>query len=76
MMTNKGNDILINCSFFGYEYDKEIVQFGYSSYAHNFLVVDNKSLGILSNQDKKYSEAGISYWLESKNEVYVKGFNK
>ena len=68
-------DILIDCAFFGYEYNKELVQYGYSSYAHNVLVVDNESLGILSNQDKKYSSVGISHWRESSKSISLTGYN-
>ncbi|MGE0088173.1 MAG: heparinase II/III-family protein [Bacteroidales bacterium] len=76
LMTFNGNDILIDCSFFGYEYDKDIVKFGYSSFAHNSLVVDDESLGVLLKQDKKYSDVGINEWNEGNSEVFVKGFNR
>lgn len=53
-----------------------MVDYGYSSYAHNSLVVDNNSLASKENQDKKYSSVGISHFTAYPKCQFVSGYNK
>lgn len=59
ILSLEGRDIFIDCGYFGYEYTDPNVRFGYSTFAHNTLSIDDSSLGVIDNQDKKYGQTYI-----------------
>jgi hypothetical protein len=76
ILYKNGLDIFIDCGYFGYEKNSDLVDYGNSSFAHNSLVVDNNNLASKENQDKKYSSVGISHFTASPKSQFVSGYNK
>lgn len=68
----KGENLFVESGCNGFEYSDIFTQYGYSSYAHNSLVVDNKSMKLDMNLAKnleKLSDASLNY-----EDVYIKDY--
>lgn len=72
----KGEDIVIEAGFIGYDYDDMYTQYAYSAYAHNTLVVDDESSLYRFDYNKKEKEVYISDYDTKSDNPYVVGVNK
>lgn len=82
----KGDNLFVESGCNGFEYSDIFTQYGYSSYAHNSLIVDNKSMKLdmnLANNLQKLNDASLNYedvyikdYKISENYSYVLGVNK
>lgn len=68
--------IFIDCGYFGYEKNSQLVDYGNSSFAHNTLIVDDNNLAKKENQDKNYTFVGFQKYSIAKQRQFVQGFNK
>ncbi|WP_229733703.1 heparinase II/III domain-containing protein [Compostibacillus humi] len=69
-----GYDIITEAGPNGYDYDKPFTEFGYSSFAHNTLIVNNQGLPRVDGQYNKTYLLDDYYLSESYNKV--SGINK
>lgn len=72
----KGEDIVIEAGFIGYDYDDMYTQYAYSAYAHNTLVVDDESSLYRFDYNKKEKEVYINDYDIKSDKPYVVGINK
>ncbi|MFD2627848.1 heparinase II/III domain-containing protein [Oceanobacillus kapialis] len=68
-----GEDIFVDSGPFGYEYNNDFTKYGYSSFAHNTLIVDNNSL---PRVDNNYDATKITSYELNKEQSEVTGVNK
>lgn len=66
-------DIISESGPFGYMYEDEMCKYGYSSFAHNTLVVNDKSL---PRVDGKYDKVGITQFELGKKKSTVTAVNE
>lgn len=65
-------DIISESGPFGYMYDDDMCKYGYSSFAHNTLIVNGKSL---PRVDKKYDKVKITQFELDKDKSIIKAIN-
>lgn len=69
----RGGDVLIEAGPYGYNYQDSRTQYGYSSFAHNALLVDHRSL---PRTDGKYSAVQVTDFKITPDKSWVTGINK
>lgn len=72
----KGQDIITEAGFRGYDYDDVYTQYAYSAYAHNNLIIDNKSDLYRFSYNDKIKKIYIKEYNLDSNCPYVVGVNE
>lgn len=72
-IVHHNGDIISEAGPFGYMYQDDMCKYGYSSFAHNTLIVNGLSL---PRVDGKYDKVKISEYELGKNKSTVKGINQ
>jgi hypothetical protein len=72
-IVHHNGDIISEAGPFGYMYEDDMCKYGYSSFAHNTLIVNGLSL---PRVDGKYDKVKISEYELGENKSTVKGINQ
>lgn len=70
---SKGTDIIVEAGPNGYDYHNAFTEYGYSSFAHNTLIVNDKGL---PRHDSQYKKVYIESYQLDKNKAKVRGVNE
>ncbi|MEK5271993.1 alginate lyase family protein [Aeribacillus sp. FSL K6-8394] len=70
---SKGTDIIVEAGPHGYDYHNAFTEYGYSSFAHNTLIVNDKGL---PRHDSQYKKVYIESYQLDKNKAKVRGVNE
>ncbi|SCI26789.1 heparinase II/III domain-containing protein [Romboutsia sp. 1001713B170207_170306_H8] len=73
----KGKNIFVESGFNGYEYKDKFTKYAYSSFAHNTLIVDNKSIKLrefLNRENKTNNMAQFEDTSSIYDDVYIEDY--